>query len=111
MRKLVITFPAVILLWLTGARTSSGAELRNVAGVDSLKRPLPVSTSITPEYCQAFHNIGKLVLGVNNWGTFGSAVDDPDTSCVLGGRSRVDLKGQGTFPKGSWIDYLYMGGL
>src|SRR5512138_659758 len=60
-------------------------------GDDSLSsRQLPVPSSAEiPDYTTASHNIGKLVLGVSNYGTFYN----------------------GTYPRKSGIGYLSSGGI
>jgi len=80
---------AFLLMFFAGASVVySAAPPREADSLDA-RRPLVSASSAEPAYGHAFHNIGKLVLYVNNWGTFGS----------------------GTYPKGSSIHYLYTGAI
>ncbi len=75
---------------------------------DSTRPPLG-STTASPAYCLATHNVGKIVLGVTNYGIFGSG----SGSIVGSGGDCFTSQAVPSceYPKGSGAWYLYSGSL
>jgi hypothetical protein len=61
-------------------------------------------SAASPSYCQANHQIGKMVLAVTNYGAFGDGYARGAQDCFTG-----DLLQSCEYPKGSRTRYLYTG--
>ncbi|MBK7141513.1 MAG: hypothetical protein IPH75_05495 [bacterium] len=75
---------------------------------DSTRPPLVISTA-SPAYCLTTHNIGKIVLGVTNYGIFGSG-----SGSIVGSGAdcfTAQVVPSCEYPKGSGAWYLYSGSL
>ncbi|PWB72016.1 hypothetical protein C3F09_07120 [candidate division GN15 bacterium] len=77
-------------------------------------RPAPagVSQAISPAYCIAAHNVGKIALSVTNYGIFGAGAAGVTSAYIKGlsvdcftGAQLPDCE----YPKGSGTEYLYSG--
>ncbi len=62
------------------------------------------TSAASPAYCQAMHQIGKIVLTVNNNGTIGTGYSKGSQDCFTG-----DQLQSCEYPKGSRTTYLFAG--
>lgn len=70
------------------------------------KESLSSLSAATATYCLGRHDVGRLVLGITNYGRIGIGRGRIRIDCFTG--SSVPL---GEYPKGSSTTYLYLGGL
>ena len=90
----------VILTFNSDALSRTSSELQREAG--------PSQTAVNNAYCNTFHSIGKIALGVSNDGTFGSqlAVSGSASDCFTGAQLPSC-----EYPKESGATYLFGGAL
>ena len=62
------------------------------------------TTAASPSYCQAMHQIGRIVLTVNNNGTIGTGYQKGPQDCFTG-----EVNQSCEYPKGSRTTYLFAG--
>lgn len=62
-----------------------------------------------PAYCAGYHHVNKLGMVVENTGNIGgpAASQNDSTYCQLGYIDRLKTQGGGSYPRGSFIYYLY----
>ena len=89
---------AVCLLVVVVAGTSAFG--RADAGYDSMKEFENNMSAITVAHCVANHDIGQIVLSVNNNGTFGTGFRVAPADCFTGGPA-ISCE----YPKGSFYVY------
>jgi hypothetical protein len=104
---LLTALARVLLALVLGLMVMSSAYARTAEPApDSTRSPLQVST-VSPAYCLAAHTVGKIVLGVANYGIFGSG------SGSIAGNGANCFDGTTVqsceYPKGSAAWYLYSG--
>ena len=81
---------------------SSQTAARSIVATHQDKSPISVAT-VSPALCTTDHNVGKLVLAVTNYGTFGTGfAKGPDLDCITG---ETVLSGE--YPKGSRTRYVF----
>lgn len=98
-KKNIISTVIIIILSLP-----SISQSRSKISLDDDKNRSNTAT-VTPAYCVAQHNVGKLVLAVNNNGTFGTGfVSGSQTDCFTG---IMVLSCE--YPKGSNTSYVFAG--
>jgi hypothetical protein len=105
-RNLPVLLPVVLALCLFPyfAPAAVGQDSTQVY-IEDKGQPETVGI-IGPAYCQAEHDIGRLVLGITNFGRIGRANEYPNSDFFTG------LKYYNCqYPKGSQTNYLWKGGL
>jgi len=101
MKRAIFLIPALILSCLTLAPI--GANARAEFDIDGKDYGPGGSSAGAPAFCRAAHRVGKIVLGINNNGTFGTGFG--------AGGSQDCFTGQGVpsceYPKNSSVEYLF----
>ncbi|HOP07070.1 MAG TPA: hypothetical protein PLF13_07255 [candidate division Zixibacteria bacterium] len=90
----------LVLLFITGL---AGVTIARFAPGLELKSDNRDQSSFTPAHCCAEHNVGKIVLQVNNNGTLGSGFDRCNAVDCFTGKGINSCE----YPKYSGADYLF----
>ncbi len=103
MRRTFIQFSVIVVCLVLSGQSAFG---RSASGPSFERgKEQPLTAAAVPAYCLAEHNVGKLVLGVSNYGIFGAGdgfIQGSAVDCFTGERVFSC-----EYPKGSRTRYLY----
>lgn len=95
-RKHLLAISLGALVAVTGTGTDTSARSLYKSGGD------PGNQAAAPAYCEAMHQIGKIVLEISNHGVFGDGYSKGAQDCFTG-----ELLQSAEYPKGSRTQYLF----